>query len=530
VEKAELQFSPRLNVLTGETGAGKSILIGAVNHFLKKKIAENALRVDTAKMVVEAMFSEGDDEFILKREVNRNKSFCYINGSLVPFTRLKEKAEHLFNIYGQNEHVFLLNPNNHRLFLDQFASAGPVLERLAAQYVKLKESIGELRALKRKGEKAAENLDLIKFRIEEIEALKMTKGEDETLEQRAKILSSAEEIRSRSRSLIGDFYQRDGSVYNTVAEHLKDMEFLKGIYPEMEGLNEELNRFYNFLPELSSTLSNIVGHVDYNEDELNEIENKLLRLNRLKSKYHMGLDRLLDKKEELVKERDMLADMDFSVAEKEKEIAKHLEDYAAINLELRRLRLKKGEQLSKIIEKELKKLEMPKARFLVHIEENEPVMDNISELGADRLEFYFTSNPGQAPGRIRDIASGGELSRLMLVLKSILSNDVESTYIFDEIDTGIGGKTAEFVGEKLKRISETNQVICISHLPQIASFADNHFLVSKEFKKNQTFSNVRELEEPERIEEIGRLMVGSVVDGSVLEAARNLLEKNTSRA
>ncbi|MCP5053255.1 MAG: DNA repair protein RecN, partial [bacterium] len=179
-----------------------------------------------------------------------------------------------------------------------------------------------------------------------------------------------------------------------------------------------------------------------------------------------------------------------------------------------------------IIEKELVKLEMPKAQFQVVIEENEPAIGNITDKGTDKVEFYFSSNPGQPPGRIKDIASGGELSRLMLVLKAVLNDSEESTYIFDEIDAGIGGKTAEFVGEKLKRIAASNQVICISHLPQIASFADNHFLVTKEFKKNRTFSYVKELSHDDKVKEIGRLMVGSDVSGAALEAAQNLLEKN----
>jgi DNA repair protein RecN (Recombination protein N) len=529
VEKAELHFSPNLNVLTGETGAGKSILIGAVNHFLKKKVADTAIRREADKLVVEAMFSKGDDEFILRREVNRNKSYCFINGELVPFIRLKKQAENLLNIYGQNEHVFLLNPNNHRLYLDAYCRSQQLLERLAEQYESLKEHISQLEALKRKGEKAAETIDFLNFRINEIGNLEMNKGDDELLEQRLKILSSAEEILGRSDSLISDFYQGDNSVYNTIAQHLKDMAYLKDIYPELVDLDDELNRFYNLLPDLSATLSNIVGHVDYNEDELNEIEDKLLRLNRLKAKYKLDLDRLLQKREELIKERNLLTDMDFSLQEKQKEIDKGFAEYGALNLELRNVRKKKGEELSKIIRKELTRLEMPKASFLIDIEENEPGKDNITDKGTDKVEFYFSSNPGQAPGRIRDIASGGELSRLMLVLKSILGDDVGSTYIFDEIDTGIGGKTAEFVGDKLKRISQNNQVICISHLPQIASFADNHFLVTKEFKKNQTYSYVEELSEDEKVQELGRLMVGSEVDGDVLKAARSLLEKNKNR-
>jgi DNA repair protein RecN (Recombination protein N) len=529
VEKAELQFSPNLNVLTGETGAGKSILMGAINHFLKKKVADNAIRGNEDKLVVEAMFSEGDDEFILRREVNRKKSFCYINGNLVPFIHLKERAQHLLNIYGQNEHVFLLNPNNHRLFLDEFCDSHDLLQRLATQYALLKELVAQLDELKQKGKKTAESLDYINFQINEINDLKMKKEDETELEQRLKILSSAEEILSRSGNVIGDFYQKESSMYNVIARRIKDMEFLKDIYPHLNGLNEELNRFYNLMPELSNSLSNIVGKVDFNEDELNQIEDQLLRLNRLKNKYHMNLEQLLQKRDELVNEKNLLADMDFSLKEKQKEIDNALETYTTLNEQLRKKRKKKALELSKIIQKELTRLEMPKARFSVRLEENSPDLDNISDKGTDKVEFYFSSNPGQTLGRIRDIASGGELSRLMLVLKSILVDNEESTYIFDEIDTGIGGKTAEFVGEKLKRIAENHQVICISHLPQIASFADNHFLVTKEFKKDQTFSYVKELPHEERIKEIGRLMVGGSVDDAVMEAARNLLEKNTNR-
>lgn len=526
VERVELHFSPHLNVLTGETGAGKSILLGALNHFLKKKVPDNAIRGDSSKLVVEAMFSRGDDEFILRREVNRKKSICFIDGDLVPFTRLKEMAERLLNIYGQNEHIFLLNPNNHRLFLDEYCDSKSVLDKLALSFAQLKERIREMDELKRKSDKAGETLDFIRFQIEEIENLKMNPGDDEVLEQRVTILSSAEEILSRTHSLVGDLYQREKSVYSTMSENLKNMEYLKGIYPELDALYDEMKHFYNLMPEISSTLSNIQGSVDYSEDELNAAESRLMQLNRLKKKYKMDLAQLLQKREELVKERDLLRDMDFSLREMQTEIDKAFREYKKLNLELREKRKKKAAQLSKLVEKELAKLEMSKAQFEARVEEMEPDMENITDKGTDKVEFFFSSNPGQPPGRIKDIASGGELSRLMLVLKSILSEDIESTYIFDEIDTGIGGKTAEFVGEKLRRIAENNQVICISHLPQIASFAESHFMVSKEFKKDQTFSYVNELSEEERVSELGRLMAGSVVSGDVLKAAQNLLEKN----
>jgi DNA repair protein RecN (Recombination protein N) len=397
---------------------------------------------------------------------------------------------------------------------------------LAQSFEELKRLINELRELKRKGEKATETLDFINFQITEIENLKMAKGDDEVLEQRLTILSSAEEIMAKSHQLMSDFYQKDNSVYNIIAGNLKNLQFLKEIYPELVTLNEEIDHFYNLLPELSSSLSKIIGTVDYNEAELNEIEEKLIRLNRLKKKYKMNLDELLQKKEELAKEKNTLLDMNFSLKEMQKNIDKALHEYKTLNLDLRNQRKKNVEKLSRIIEKELKKLEMTKARFLINIEEIEPEINNITDKGTDNIEFYFSSNPGQSPGRIKDIASGGELSRLMLVLKSILKDDLDSTYIFDEIDTGIGGKTAEFVGEKLRRIAENNQVICISHLPQIASFAESHFLVSKEFKKNQTFSYVKELSEKDRVNEVARLMAGSAVSDDMLRAAKQLLEKN----
>jgi DNA repair protein RecN (Recombination protein N) len=237
VEKVELNFSPHLNILTGETGAGKSILIGAVNHFLNKKVAETAIRGENNTLVVEAVFSRKDEEFILKREINKKKSLCYVNGDLVPFVQLKEIAENLLNIYGQNEHVFLLNPANHRVFIDEFCQDQQLLDRLAECYDRLKASIAGLEELKRKGEKAVETLDFIQFQITEIDNLKMEKGDDEILEQRLTILSSAEEILAKSQQLIGDFHQNESSLYNTIAANLKNLHFLKEIYPEMVSWN-----------------------------------------------------------------------------------------------------------------------------------------------------------------------------------------------------------------------------------------------------------------------------------------------------
>jgi len=529
VQKAEMEFSPYLNVLTGETGAGKSILIGAVNLFLKKKIPGGALRPNGGKLVVEALFSGEEEELILRREADNNRSICYLNGRMVPFVQLKEEAEKYLNIYGQNDHTFLLNTANHRLFLDEFAQTSSLLEQLARSYKVLKVLISELEELKEKSKTAAERLDFINFQIAEIEGLRMERGEDEELEKQVKILSSAEEILSRSEQIIKELYQDDASVYNQIAENLNSLKFLVEIFADIQPLSDEIERLYNLLPELSSVLSSLTGNVEYDQKELEKLEKKLIKLNDLKKKYGMNLDQLLDKLEELRRESSLLANMSFSMSDKEKEIEKEFLNYGNLNRQIREKRKKTALSLEKVVEQELEKLEMKKARFLVKLEEIEPHIGNVGDKGTDRVEFYFSSNPGQEPGEIKNVASGGELSRLMLVLKSMIKDEEDVTHIFDEIDSGIGGKTAEFVGEKLKRIAATNQVICISHLPHIASFAHKHFLITKEFKQDATFSWVTPLEGTEKIKEIGRLMVGSHVTDDVMKAAEELLVKNSYR-
>lgn len=525
VERAELDFSSGLNVFTGETGAGKSILVDAISLFLKSRIAENAIRNGTDQLIVEAQFTRGEEEVIFRREMGRRKTLSYINGNMVPFEKLREKAVELLTIYGQREHVFLLNPVNHGIYLDQYARHRELLTELSGLSQQLKKSVKELDELRRKSREVNDKLDFISFQISEIDGLGMSRGEDEQLEQRYKILTSAEEILSVANRLIDDFYQKEESIYNSLAALQKDVRFLLDIYPELSTYNDEIDRFYRLLPELSTYLSNTVGGVEYDEDELGQVEKKLSSLNRLRSKYKMGLDELLDKREALAGERDMLLNLGFSGKEKQKEIARILANYRELNGSLREKRRQKAAELSGVIEDELSRLEMEKARFVVRMDEIEPDEQNVSDRGTDQIEFYFSSNPGQEPARIQEVASGGELSRLMLVLKSLIDENRFSTYIFDEIDSGIGGKTAEFVGEKLRKIASANQVICISHLPQIAAYADRHFLISKEFKDDQTFSSTRPLSDEERISEIARLMAGSAVNEDVYNAARNLLQK-----
>ena len=528
VEKVELDFSANLNILTGETGAGKSILIDAIMLLINKKTPANIVRNGKDKLTVEALFVQQDEEIILKREIARNKSLAYLNGELVPFSLVKEKAEGLLNIYGQKDHVFLLNTANHQVFLDQFAQHGALLQAMAEKCHSIRGLQAKRNELQAKNMQAGEKIDYLNFQLSEIENLNLQQGDEQMWQERLKILAAAESILEKSDILIQDFYQKDQSVYNLLARDLAAAAYLESLFPEFSHLKDEIDRFFNLLPEISGFLNTMAGKVDYNENELDEISEKLSRLEKLKAKHKLTLEQLLNKYKQMRQERDELLNLNFSLNDIEKEISRELADYKILLAQLRQSRQKNAKKLSTAIIKELSYLEMEKARFEVRNEENEPSPENISETGPDKSEFYFSSNPGQTLGRLKDVASGGELSRLMLVLKSISSDESGTTFIFDEIDSGIGGKTAEFVGEKLRKISAQNQVICISHLPQIARFANRHFLINKEFKNNQTYSTATVLENSARVREIARLMAGSAINADVLKAAELLLAKSQS--
>ncbi len=385
----------------------------------------------------------------------------------------------------------------------------------------LKADLEELR----EGEKnALEKIDFIEFQLSEINDVDPGKETEEELKQKAKILSSAEEIISNSNQVLDNLYRSDTSVYNRLTDSFKGIDYLNTIYPEIGPFREEILKFYNAIPEISTLLSDSGGSIEHNESELDRLEEKLFRIKKLKTKYNVDFEGLIKKREYLLSEKEKFQNMEFSIQEIEKEINIKLEQYININRKMRAIRQEHGAVLSELVEKELSKLEMEKAKFIVALTEKEPDLSNISRKGTDKVEFMFTSNPGIDPGKIRDIASGGELSRLMLVLKSIIEDDSDISYIFDEIDSGIGGKTADFVGEKLKSISRRSQVICISHLPQIASFADCHFLIGKEYRDDTTFSTVQLLNDEERKKEVARLMAGKSVTDNVLEAAAQLIE------
>jgi DNA repair protein RecN (Recombination protein N) len=528
VKSVTIDFCEGLNIITGETGAGKSILIGGINLFLNQKIPQKLIRAGSNHIAVEALFESGGEQIILKREqLNKKgaKSISYINNSMVPFNILKEEAEKLLNIYSQNQHIELQESRNQLEFLDLFSDNRTILSELSRSCEQYNQYNRKLLQLKGKIQDSNEKISFLNYQIEEINSLKMERDEDLEVEKKLKILSSSEEIITRSNEIINSLYRRDNSVYSTVFETLKSLEFLVEIFPELKPYQQETDKFYNSIPDLTDTLSSITHNVEFNEHELNELESKLNNLSNLRNKYHLSLNELLKKKEKLLEEKELYLNIDHSIEETQTHVRTALNKYQEINTKLRKKRQISARQLETVIEKELKQLEIKMASFEIKIHQPGEITEHISAKGTDQIDFFFTSNPGQPPGRLKEIASGGELSRIMLVLMSIVWKKKNSTYIFDEIDTGIGGTTAEFVGSKLKQIAGKNQVICISHLPQISAFADSHFLVTKSFKDNQTFSQVQELSGKARVLEIARLMAGEKINEDILKAASNLIRR-----
>ncbi len=442
VEKAALDFSPHLNILTGETGAGKSILIDAVMLLLSKKVPAGIIRGNKEKLTVEALFCRGDEETVLRRELTPSKSLAYRNGEITPFAQVSECAEAQLNIYGQRDHAFLLHTANHQVFLDQFAENGELLEQLAAGCRRLRSLQARWNELQEKNKQAQERLDYLGFQLQEIDGLGLKPGDEALWQERLKILASAETILEKAGTLEQEFYQKDDSVYNQIARSLAAADYLKGLFPEFAHFKEEIDRFYGLLPEISAYLNTLAGKVEFNEGELNEISEKLSRLEKLKAKHKLPLEGVLEKAGQLRRERDELLNLHIDLGDTEKEIVQAMAGYKALMAGLRQKRQLGAKKLSALIVKELALLEMPKARFEARCQEVEPDAGNVAESGTDRVEFYFSSNPGQPPGRLKDVASGGELSRLMLVLKSIGNDDSVATFIFDEIDAGIGGSCA----------------------------------------------------------------------------------------
>lgn len=523
IEKLEIEFSEGLNILTGETGAGKSIIVGAISLLMGARSQADFIRDKDEKAWVEACFDidiESDQELacelraagipldedylIIRREISpTGKSLARINGVLVQIGLLKQISSRFLNIYGQHDFQILSDPANHLDILDRanWTELSPLREEIKDAYAVFKEEEKKVKSLQEKIASESLKKDYLDFQLEEFKKIGLENpDEDEQIDQELKILENQEKIVNLIDSASQELYGQD-SAYEKTGNALNALTGLLEYLNAAQELKERLASIYYELEDLVLELKNQMPDGDYNPERLDWLNQRKFALQGLKKKYNLTLPALIEKKKELEEEKDLLENTDIYLEKAEKEKAEAFLRYESQAIDLSKIRHEAASHLEKGIKRELSWLGMPNVDFKVAFEETAP-----GPLGLDKLEFLISANLGEEAKPIAKIASGGEMSRIMLSLKVIISSDGISTMIFDEVDSGIGGETIVKVGQKLLEVSEKKQVLCVTHSPQLASLAQSHYFISKSESENRTVTTVKNLNQEERVEELSRML------------------------
>ena len=542
IEETEITFGEGLNILTGETGAGKSILLGSINFALGAKIDKDMIREGADGALVELCFSASDPkvEMLLKendipvedyititRRLTAGKSTGKINGEVVNAKQLKAVAELLIDIHGQHEHQSLLHRKKHMEILDAYAGeeAAASLEQVGVLYKELREVQKQIEQESLDEEAKEKEVSLLSFEVEEIENAKLVIGEDEELESDYRKLKNHKKIAEALTEVYaytgsdeegaGTLLGRALRVIRTASEFDEEIVSMEGQLSEIESLVSDFNR------DISSYLSGM----EFDGADFARIEDRLNLINRMKDKYGMTIEAVLESLDKKCQRLAALADYDAYMAElasKEAQLKLNLKNACR---QLTDLRKKTAKKLEEVLTASLKNLNFLSVNFEVAIEE----ADTMTANGADEIEFLISTNPGERPKSLSLVASGGELSRIMLAIKTLLaSKDDIDTLIFDEIDAGISGITAWKVSEELSKVSSQHQVICITHLPQIASMADHHYMIEKFAKEGGTVTELTELSEEGSLSELARLLGSDTASDAALSNAKEMKEKATA--
>jgi DNA repair protein RecN (Recombination protein N) len=537
IDELSLEFGERLNIITGETGAGKSIIVDAINLILGDKASTDHIKSGREEAHIEALFDVSknsivrerlsnlgfevkEGELIVKRVISRGgRGRVFINGSIATSSILEQVTEGLIDIFSQHEHQSLLREEMHLVVLDEFAGLSGLrqkLEELYSSYIALYRELEEIgKELNEKNKRE----DFLRFQLNEIDSAFLRPGEEESLEEERKKLLNAERLFSLTNESYGILYENEDSVLDVLKRIYNGIEKESEYDVTLADIRRSLERCIVELREIAFALRDYAIGVYYDPDKLSMIEARLQEIKRLKMKYGETVEEILEKRKAIESELKNLhraEDRMKSIMEKTKEIEREVQKCAK---ELSEKRKKAAIKLSEAVMRELKEVGIEKGVFTVGFEQK-----RLSPTGLDRVTFLFSANPDEEPKPLTKVASGGELSRVMLVLKEVLARvEGSSVLVFDEADSGIGGAIAEAVGRKIKRLSQKYQVICITHLPQIAKFADRHFRVVKNFRSGKTEVKVESLEGEERVREIARMLSGFKVTEKTLEAAREML-------
>ena len=539
IQEIEVDFGEHLNILTGETGAGKSILLGSVNAALGAKISKDFIRKDAEYGMVELVFSVDNEEIldkiraldipvdedgivIISRKIMRNRSISKINGETVTLSLLKAVSSLLIDIHGQHEHQSLLHKKAHLEIIDSYGrkEIQPLKEQVADAYGIYKKIEKELKELDMDEEERLREINFLQFEIEEIENARLTEGEDELLEKDYRKMCNSRTLMETAGEVYRLMGYEDGSsVGNVLGRAVRQFASIVSLDEEAEGLGSQMQELDNLCNDINRELSEYLISLEFDDEAFRETEDRINLIHSLKSKYGNSIEKIKEYLEKQKKRMEQLSHLEEKIQElkAQREAAKKTLDDLCEMLSAKRKTF--AVELSKAIKEALIDLNFLDVAFEAAFTK----VDHYSANGYDEVCFLISTNPGEALKPLPEIASGGELSRIMLAIKSILAKvDTIDTLIFDEIDVGISGRTAQMVSEKMSHIAGSHQVIAITHLPQIAAMADNHYFIEKKVEDTRTTTSILKMEREGTIAEIARMLGGVEITDGILNSAREM--------
>ena len=535
IEQADISFDKGFNVLTGETGAGKSIVIDAISAILGQRAYRDMIRTGTNKASVRAVFTkvpnfpwfeengvEYDEETVIQRDIFLDgKNVCRVNGTLVTVAILHKLGIQLINIHGQHDSASLFDEENHLCFLDAFADNGGLLADYREKFAAVSELRRQIdRMTMDEGEKLR-RMENLKYQIAEIEKADLKSGEDEVLEQRRKLLQNSEKLsqglEEASEALLGGD-DSDGAAA-LLAQAAYALSRIARYSDDYTGFQERLTDLKYQVQDIADEVRDSLEDLSYSADELETIEARLDIIHRLRRKYGADCDEILAYLDKAQKELDEIEFADDRVEQLKKKLAKQEKQAWDAALALRKNRQEQGTVMAEKILSELSQLDMPRVQFQCRFRETE-----LTSEGADAVAFYLSANAGEDLKPLSKVASGGELARIMLSMKNVLAEkDAVDTLIFDEVDTGVSGRAAQRIAEKLKSLAKHKQVLCVTHLPQLAALADTHMLIAKSEHDGRTYTTVTPLDRKGRAMELARIIGGAHITETTLKSAEEML-------
>ncbi|MEO6589387.1 MAG: DNA repair protein RecN [Pyrinomonadaceae bacterium] len=547
IDELEIEFARGLNLLTGETGSGKSIIVDSLGALTGERVSSDLIKEGATQAQIEGLFTlkanadlhemfyesgiELEDaseiDLIVRRELAANgRNRIFINNQLVTQTFLKKIGTFLVDIHGQGEQTTLYSPANHLEILDEYAGLAEERAKVFEKYQAMASIRRELETLREDEAQKLQLLDILQFQVDEIRKVGLQTNEEDTLEEEKRRLNNVEKLTTLGDEAYALLYENEEATLTTLERAIRRINELAEFETSFAEYREGLASAQATLEDLAITVRDFRGQLEFSPERLEEIENRLAEISRLKRKYGGTVETVLA---HLKDSEDRLKNME-TAEEREMELRKQLNkliaDYSHFAQDLHNKRRKAARRFEKEVEENLKAVALEKARFVVRIENEKENEKSFTAKGFDRIEFYFSANVGESPKPLAKVASGGEASRLMLILKTTAKTiDAEKAVVFDEIDTGIGGRVAEAVGLKLKELSKTQQVLCVTHQPQVASLANHHFSVEKTMTKNQTSVSIKELKEKDRVEEIARMLAGEKITNAARQHAKEMIAK-----